>query len=98
VFLVDLRDRDHDGYVDKDLLVNLMAVPDPGGVGGLGAFFTFPFVTIEDVEIVDRSTIAVLNDNNFPGTGGRAANLPDENEIILIQLDRRLEVSRRLLP
>ena len=40
-----------DGYVDKNLLVNLMAVPDPGNVGGLGAFFTFPFVTIEDVEI-----------------------------------------------
>jgi len=41
VFLVDLDDRDHDGYVDKELLVNLMAVPDPANVGGLGAFFTF---------------------------------------------------------
>ena len=39
--------------------MNLMAVPEPGNVGGLGAFFTFPFVTIEDVEIVDRSTVAV---------------------------------------
>ena len=47
-----------------------MAVPDPGGVGGFGPFFNFPFVTIEDVEIVDRNTIAVLNDNNIPGTGG----------------------------
>jgi hypothetical protein len=97
VFLVDLRDRDHDGYVDKDLLVNLMAVPDPQDVGGLGAFFTFPFVTIEDVEIVDRQTIAVLNDNNFPGTGGRSTTGPDENELILIRLDRDLEVSRQLL-
>ena len=92
IFLVDLRDRDHDGYADKDLLVSLMAVPDPQNLGGFGAFFSFPFVTIEDVEIVDRSTIAVLNDNNFPGTGGRSATAPDENELILIRLDRSLDV------
>ena len=98
MFLVDLRDRDHDGYVDKDLLVNLMAVPDPQGLGGRGAFFDFPFVTIEDVEIVDRNTIAVLNDNNFPGAGGRAPDQPDENELILVRLDRSLDPSRRVLP
>jgi hypothetical protein len=97
VFLVDLRDRDGDGYVDKDLLVNLMAVPDPGGVGGFGPFFSFPFVTIEDVEIVDRNTIAVLNDNNFPGAGGRAADRPDENEFILIRLDIPLDVARGII-
>jgi hypothetical protein len=92
VFLVDLRDRDGDGYVDKDLLVNLMAVPDPGGVGGFGAFFPFPFVTIESVEIVDPHTLAILNDNNFPGAGGRAPDRPDENELILIRLDGALDV------
>jgi hypothetical protein len=97
VFLVDLDDRDHDGYADKELLVNLMAVPDPRNVGGLGAFFTFPFVTIEDVEIVDRSTIAVLNDNNFPAAGGRSATVPDENELILLRLDQPLDVARELL-
>lgn len=98
VFLVDLKDRDHDGYADKDLLVNLMAVPDPKGVGGLGAFFSFPFVTIEDVELIDAHTIAVMNDNNFPGTGGRSATQPDENEYIEISLDQPLRIDRRLLP
>jgi hypothetical protein len=97
VFLVDLRDRDDDGYVDKDLLVNLMAVPDPAAVADRGAFFDFPFVTIEDVEIVDHHTIAVLNDNNFPGAGGRGPNIPDPNEFILIRLDRDLDPSRRVL-
>jgi hypothetical protein len=97
VFLVDLRDRDGDGYVDKELLVNLMAVPDPQGVGGRGPFFDFPFVTIEDVEIVDRQTIAVLNDNNFPGAGGRSPDQPDPNEFILVRLDRDLEPDRRVL-
>ncbi len=97
VFLVDLGDRDRDGYVDKDLLVNLLAVPDPQGVADRGPFFDFPFVTIEDVEIVDGNTIAVLNDNNFPGGGGRGAGVPDPNEFILIRLDRDLEPSRRVL-
>jgi hypothetical protein len=95
VFLVDFRD--HDGYVDKDLLVNLLAVPDPGAVGGFGDFFPFPFVTIESVAVVDRNTLAILNDNNFPGTGGRAADKADENEFILIRLDRPLGVARGVL-
>lgn len=98
VFLVDLKDRDHDGYADKELLVNLMAVPDPKGVGGPGAFFTFPFVTIEAVELIDEHTIAVMNDNNFPGTGGRSATRPDNNEYIEVSLDQPLKIDRRLLP
>ncbi len=98
VFLVDVKDRDHDGYVDKQQLVNLMAVPDPKGVGGLGAFFTFPFQTIEDVELIDFHTIAVMNDNNFPATGGRSATQPDQNEYIEISLDQPLDIDHRLLP
>ncbi|MGH9154078.1 MAG: hypothetical protein ACRD03_17205 [Acidimicrobiales bacterium] len=52
--------------MEKTLLVNLMAVPDPRGLGGDGAFSRFRFVTIEDVVIVDDQTLAVINDNNFP--------------------------------
>jgi hypothetical protein len=96
IFLVDFDDRDRDGYVDKTLLVNLMAVPDPADIGHLGAFFTFPFVTIESVDIVDRQTLVVLNDNNFPGTGGRGPQ-PDENELIQIRLDQPLNVARGLI-
>jgi hypothetical protein len=78
------------------VIVREMAVPDPAAVGGMAAFFTVPFVTIEDVEIVDRHTIAVLDDNNFPAGGGRAPDRPDENELILIRLDRALDVARGL--
>ena len=39
----------------------------------------------------------MLNDNNFPGGGGRGAGVPDPNELILIRLDRDLEPSRRVL-
>jgi hypothetical protein len=98
IFLVDLRDRDRDGYVDKQLLVNLMAIPNPGAVSGITTpFLTFPFVTIEDVEVVDDNTIVVLNDNNFPGGGGRAAGVPDDEELIVLRLGQDLDVDRRVL-
>jgi hypothetical protein len=98
-FLIDRRDRDNDGYVDKQLLVNLLAVPNPASVNGIpDAFFTFPFETIEGVEILDDHTIAVAADNNFPNGGGRVVGVADPNEIILIRLDQDLDVARRLLP
>jgi hypothetical protein len=67
-------------------------------VADRGAFFDFPFVTIEDVEILSRDTIVVLSDNNFPGTGGRGAGVPDPNELIVVRLDRDLDPDRRVLP
>jgi hypothetical protein len=97
IFKVDLKDRDHDGYVDKELLVNLLAVPDPAGVGHLGAFFPFAFETIEDLAVVDDHTVAAMNDNNFPNTGGRSATLPDPNEYVEVTLDAPLDVDTRLL-
>lgn len=95
LFLLDKRDKDRDGYVDKTLLVNLMAVPDPRGLGGDGAFFRFPFETIEDVVIVDDQTLAVLNDNNLPFSAGRTPGVPDDNEMVLVRLDSPLGAARR---
>ena len=98
IYLVDLSDADRDGYVDKTLLVDLMDVRNPDRLGGLGETFTFPYFTIEDVEIIDARTIAVMNDNNFPATGGRGPDVPDANEYLEIRLDRPLKVHPRLLP
>ena len=98
IYLVDLADEDGDGYVEKTLLVDLMNVRNPRRLGGFGEVFTFPYVTIEDVEILDSRTIAVMNDNNFPATGGRGSDVPDVNEHLVIRLDAPLKVDRRLLP
>ena len=98
IYLVDLRDKDRDGYVDKTLLVDLMDVRNPYRLGGRDETFTFPYFTIEDVEIVDAQTIAVMNDNNFPATGGRGTDVPDVNEYLQIRLDHPLKVHSRLLP
>lgn len=98
VYLVDLGDDNGDGYVEKTLLVDLMDVRNPEGLGGFGETFTFPYFTIEDVEILDADTIAVMNDNNFPATGGRGATVPDVNEYLEIDLSTPLRVSPKLLP
>ncbi|MCW2814900.1 MAG: hypothetical protein JWN84_2355 [Nocardioides sp.] len=100
IYLVDDRDKNGDGYLDKTLLVDLMDLANPDRLGGPTAGtdpFTFPYVTIEDVELVDRDTIAVLNDNNYPATGGRGADVKDVNEYLEIDLPRRLDVDKRLL-
>ena len=95
VYLLDTRDRDRDGYADKRLLVNLLAVPDPQGVAGAaGSYFTFPFVTIEQLAVLDDHTIVVGNDNNFPGSAGRTPGVPDDNEYALIQVDEDLDVQQ----
>jgi len=93
VYLLDTRHRDRDGFADKSLLVNLLAIPDPQGLAGApGSFLPFPFVTIEQIAVLDDHTIVVGNDNDFPGSNGRTAGVPDDNEYAFIQVDQDLDV------
>jgi hypothetical protein len=72
--------------VKKTELVDLMNIADPDDLNGDGSTtFTFPFVTIEDVLVVDANTLLVLNDNNYPGGGGRGL-FSDNNEMLLVRL------------
>ena len=48
--------------------------------------FTFPFVTIENVDVVDRRTIVLANDNNFPFSNGRRPGTADDTELILLDV------------
>ncbi|MDQ8199746.1 esterase-like activity of phytase family protein [Pelagicoccus enzymogenes] len=92
VFIVDLTLRDEQGTLLKKELVDLLNLPDPYDLDQDGSHvFTFPFVTIEDVVLIDENTIAVANDNNYPFSAGRAAKpIIDNNEIILIRFDSPL--------
>lgn len=97
IYLADLRDRDHDGKLDKTLVADLLDIANPKGVGGFGDPFRFPFTTIEDVLILDDRTLAVLNDNNFPFSAGRTPGQPDNDEFIVIRLADRLRIDKRVL-
>jgi len=108
IFLLDTsKAAGSDRYVRKTLLVDLLAIPDPSGVGGDGDFFRLPFYTIESVHVVDERTLLVASDNNFPTSNGRSRSLvvdrggplaADATELILVRLGSPLDVDRRLLP
>ncbi|MFE6174994.1 esterase-like activity of phytase family protein [Streptomyces sp. NPDC056464] len=95
IYLADTRDRNGDGLMDKTLVADLLDIANPKGLGGFGETFRFPFQTIEDVNLVDDRTLAVLNDNNFPFSSGRTAGQADDNEFITIRLAERLHADKR---
>lgn len=87
VFLADLSRRDADGFVAKTEVLDLMNIADPNDLNGDGSTtFTFPFVTIESVLMLDAHTLLITNDNNFPFSNGRAAGIADNNEFIKVHL------------
>jgi glycerophosphoryl diester phosphodiesterase len=107
LFLLELSQADaRGGYVGKTQLVDLLAVPDPDGLGGETSFFSLPFYTIESVHVADERTLLVATDNNFPMSNGRSRSrsrdrtgplAADSVEMVLIRLASPLSVDRRLL-
>jgi hypothetical protein len=92
IYLIDIDSIDANGFVKKTEVVDLINIADPNDLNGDGsAIFRFPFVTIEDVLVVDPTTLLVINDNNYPGGQGRGFG-PDNNEFILVGLDTPLPV------
>jgi hypothetical protein len=88
---VDFDVVDADGFLVKREVVDLLNLADPHDIGGTGTgVFSFPFVTIESVIPLSATRIGVLNDNNYPFSSGRTPGQPDDNEFIVIGLDRPL--------
>ena len=86
VFRIDLNQLDAAGNVRKTELVDLMNIADPHDLNGDGSTtFTFPYVTIESLLILDANTLLIANDNNYPGAGGRDM-FSDRTEFLKISL------------
>ena len=97
IYKIDLSKQDANGYIAKEEVVDLLKISDPKDLNADSSTkFRFPFVTIEDVLVIDKNTILVANDNNYPGTGGRSLTEPDQNEILLLKLDKPLDVDPRV--
>ncbi|WP_432493855.1 esterase-like activity of phytase family protein [Kineococcus gypseus] len=98
VFLLDTSRTDAAGHPLKTQLVNLMAVPDPDGVAAelsaASGYVTFPFQTIESVDVAGEHSIVVGNDNNFPFSAGRTPGVPDDDEFLTIEVQADLRPSR----
>ncbi|MEC4983734.1 MAG: esterase-like activity of phytase family protein [Oscillatoria sp. PMC 1068.18] len=96
IFKIDISEIDEAGFVAKEEVVNLLQIADPDDLNDDGStFFDFPFVTIEDVLVIDENTILVANDNNYPFSIGRGLDI-DNNEIILLELAEPLNLDPRL--
>lgn len=96
IFKIDISDVDAEGFVAKEEVVDLLDIDDPNDLNNDGSTsFAFPFVTIEDVLVLDEDTILVANDNNYPFSVGRGPDI-DNNEIILLDLDEPLDLDERL--
>ncbi len=94
IYLIDIEGVANGGFVNKTELVDLMNIADPHDLNGDGSTtFTFPFVTIESVLPLNPTTLLVINDNNYPGAGGRDAN-SDNTEFLKIRLDTPLDLAR----
>jgi glycerophosphoryl diester phosphodiesterase len=95
IYKVNLSEKDEDSIVAKTLVADLMAIADPDKLAPStkDGKFTFPFVTIEDVLVLDSTTLLVANDNNYPGTGGRGKDVKDNNELIWLKLPDPLKLA-----
>ncbi|AIA74303.1 hypothetical protein FF32_05430 [Halomonas campaniensis] len=90
IYLIDLDRTDEQGVLEKIAYIDLMNIQDPDGIaprGTINGTFNFPFVTIENVDRVDESTIVVANDNNYPFSIGRQQGRADDNELILLNVE-----------
>ena len=76
--------------VTRSLVVDLLEIVNAQGLGGHPARFRFPYVTTEAVWPSDRSTLVVVNDNNFPAGGGRPGVPRDPTEFLRLRLPRPL--------
>jgi hypothetical protein len=70
--------------------------PPSGGNDSDGSTsFNFPFQTIENIVVVDETTILVANDNNYPFSQGRESDI-DNTEVIQLNLNEPLNLDPNL--
>lgn len=91
VWKIELTDA---GLARKIGFLDLMNIRDPKKLarqGGKDGKLSFPFVTIENVDVVDAGHIVVGNDNNFPYSAGRAVDRNDDDEFVLLAVPELLQ-------
>jgi len=89
VYKVELSEANVGAAVRKIAYIDLMAIPDPDKLARKplnNGVLTFPFFTIENVDVVDATHIIVGNDNNLPFSSSREPNKADDNELILLEV------------
>lgn len=94
IYKIEMTDANVGKAVRKIGYIDLMNIADPDQKATQGAtngIYTMPFVTIENVDVVDATHIVVGNDNNLPFSAGRAVDKADDNEFVLLEVGEFLQ-------
>lgn len=89
IYKIEMTEENAGKAVRKIGYIDLMKIEDPDNKKRQGAgegFYDMPFVTIENVDVVDGTHIVVGNDNNLPFSAGRALDKADDNEFVLLEV------------
>jgi glycerophosphoryl diester phosphodiesterase len=94
LYEVDLRRTEAGGFLEKELVVDLLDIANPDRIGvtsspdayGVDDPFSFPLVSVEVVVQLRDGRILVANDNNYPGNDARVGGTPDDTEMIVLDL------------
>ncbi|WP_246728510.1 esterase-like activity of phytase family protein [Microvirga terricola] len=89
VYKIEMSDKNVNGPARKVGYIDLMQIADPNKKARKplnGSVLTFPFFTIENVDVVDDRHIIVGNDNNLPFSSSREPNKQDDNEFVLLEV------------
>jgi hypothetical protein len=90
IYKVNFKKIDEDGFLVKELVADLLDINDPHDLNRDGELkFSFSFWTIEGLVVIDRTTLGIVNDNNYPldRTAGDHAKKTDDNEFIIIRVE-----------
>lgn len=91
---IEMSDANAGSAVRKIGYIDLMKIQDPDKKARKplnGGVLTFPFFTIENVDVVDARHIIVGNDNNLPFSTSREPNKVDDNEFVLLEVESLLK-------
>jgi hypothetical protein len=89
VYKIELSDQNVRASVRKISYIDLLQISDPNHKARRplnGTVLTFPFFTIENVDVVDERHIVIGNDNNLPFSSSRDPNKQDDNEFVLLEV------------
>jgi hypothetical protein len=94
VVKVELSEANVGGPLRKIAYIDLMNIADPNKLARkplVNGVLSFPFFTIENVDVVDARHIVVGNDNNLPFSSSREPNQADDNELVLLDVGEFLK-------
>ena len=96
VFKIDLSQKDSNGFFAKEEVADLLNIRDFKDLNNDGSTtYKMPFVTIENILVIDESTLLVANDNNYPFSLGRPGSI-DNSEMVILGLSEPLKLDPRV--